>query len=101
MIGGTVHAAFQRSAQKHRQRDFLCILPETAQQYGLQAATFTYGQSAAEIAGLTRDYARAGLRHGQRVGLMLENRPAMFFHWLGLNALGGSAGALNFDWRAA
>jgi acyl-CoA synthetase (AMP-forming)/AMP-acid ligase II len=32
---------------------------------------------------------------------MLENRPAMFFHWLAANALGASAVPLNSDWRTA
>jgi acyl-CoA synthetase (AMP-forming)/AMP-acid ligase II len=32
---------------------------------------------------------------------MLENRPAMFFHWLALNALGVSVVPINPDWRSA
>ena len=46
-------------------------------------------QAAPEIERLARwpTHARA-YGHGHRVGLMLENRPAFFFHWLALNALG-------------
>jgi acyl-CoA synthetase (AMP-forming)/AMP-acid ligase II len=31
---------------------------------------------------------------------MLENRPAMFFHWLALNALGVSVVPINTEWRS-
>lgn len=101
MVGGTVYEAFQRTLARHAGREFLSILPETAQHYGIEARSYTYTQAADEIALLARRYAAAGLRAGQRVGLMLENRPAMFFHWLALNSLGVSAVPLNPDWREA
>ncbi len=37
---------------------------------------------------------------GQRVGLLLENRPAFFEHWFALNALGVSVVPINPDLRA-
>src|SRR3954452_23611187 len=101
MVGGTVYEAFQRTLARHGGREFLSILPETAQHYGIEARSYTYAQAADEIATLANRYAAAGLRAGQRVGLMLENRPAMFFHWLALNSLGVSAVPLNPDWREA
>ena len=101
MVGGTVYEAFQRTLARHGGREFLSIIPETAQHYGIEARSYTYAQAADEIATLANRYAAAGLRAGQRVGLMLENRPAMFFHWLALNSLGVSAVPLNPDWREA
>jgi acyl-CoA synthetase (AMP-forming)/AMP-acid ligase II len=101
MVFGTVYDAFRRSAERHFDRDFLCIIPETAHHYGVEARAFSYGQAAREITELTEHYRRAGLGHGHRVGLMLENRPAMFFHWLALNSIGVSAVPLNCDWRGA
>jgi len=101
MVGGTVYEAFQRTLERHGDREFLSILPETAQHYGIEARSYTYAQAADEIAMLADRYAAAGLGPGQRVGLMLENRPAMFFHWLALNSLGVSAVPLNPDWREA
>jgi acyl-CoA synthetase (AMP-forming)/AMP-acid ligase II len=101
MVSGTVYEAFQRTLARHGNREFLSILPETAQHYGIQARSYTYAQATDEIAALARRYATAGLRTGHRVGLMLENRPAMFFHWLALNSLGVSAVPLNPDWREA
>lgn len=101
MVSGTVYEAFQRTRERHGDREFLSILPETARHYGVEARSYTYAAAADEIAALAERYASAGLSTGHRVGLMLENRPAMFFHWLALNALGASAVPLNTDWREA
>jgi len=101
MVSGTVYEAFQRTLARHADREFLSILAETARHYGIEARSYTYGEAAKEIATLAQRYAAAGLRSSHRVGLMLENRPAMFFHWLALNSLGVSAVPLNTDWREA
>lgn len=101
MITGTVYDAFRRSAERHPDRNFLCVLGETARYYGIDARTYPYGQVGQEIQQLTARYRGAGLQQGHRVGLMLENRPAMFFHWLALNSLGVSVVPLNSDWREA
>jgi acyl-CoA synthetase (AMP-forming)/AMP-acid ligase II len=101
MVSGTVYEAFQRTVERHGDREFLSILPETAHHYGVEARSYTYAAAADEISALAQRYAAAGLSTGHRVGLMLENRPAMFFHWLALNALGVSAVPLNTDWREA
>ena len=101
MVTGTVYDAFLRTVERHYDRDFLCVLPDTARHYDIEAQTFSYRQAAGEIAELAGKYRRAGLRHGHRAGLMLENRPAMFFHWLALNSLGVSVVPLNSDWREA
>src|SRR4051812_26399411 len=101
MVSGTVYQAFQRTLARHGNREFLSILPETAQHYGITARSYTYAQAAIEMATLAQRYANAGLRQSHRVGLMLENRPSMFFHWLALNGLGVSVVPLNTDWREA
>ena len=46
-------------------------------------------------------YAQAGYGPGHRVGVLLENRPAFFTHWLALNALGVSIVPIHSDLRAA
>jgi acyl-CoA synthetase (AMP-forming)/AMP-acid ligase II len=97
----TVAAAFVESAVRHPRRPFLFVLPETAHAYGIDAGTITYLQASETIAGLRDDYARAGYGGGHRVGLMLENRPAFFFHWLALNALGVGVVPLNPELRPA
>jgi acyl-CoA synthetase (AMP-forming)/AMP-acid ligase II len=80
--------------------EFLQILPQTAQSYGIEACAYSYEQTLAEVAALQAAYASAGLGNGQRAALMLENRPAFFFHWFALNALGVSVVPLNPEWRS-
>ena len=96
----TVHQAFRRSATIYADHDFLCVLPETAAKYQIEPRTYSYTDAAAEVAELEAQNRDADLGHGHRVGLMLENRPAMFFHWLALNALGVSVVPINPEWRS-
>ena len=77
------------------------MLPETARHYGIESRSYSYAQTLHEVERLRAQYAAAALGHGHRVALMLENRPAFFFHWLALNALGVSVVPLNPEWRAA
>jgi acyl-CoA synthetase (AMP-forming)/AMP-acid ligase II len=100
-IRGTVQQGFQSSAEKYARNEFLCVLPGTAREYAIEPQVWSYEQAAREVARLQRLYVAAGIGHGHRVGLMLENRPAMFFHWLALNALGASAVPINTEWRSA
>ena len=83
----------------HGAQPFLCILPETAEAYGIAAGELAYG--APPRPSLRAAYARAGYGHGHRAGLLLENRPAFFLHWFALNALGVSVVPINPDLRAA
>ncbi|MGB3434652.1 AMP-binding protein [Achromobacter sp.] len=97
----TVHQAFRDTAARYGAQPFLCILPETAQAYGIAAGELAYAQAAEAIETLRAAYARAGYGHGHRAGLLLENRPAFFLHWFALNALGVSVVPINPDLRAA
>jgi acyl-CoA synthetase (AMP-forming)/AMP-acid ligase II len=98
-VTGTVHQAFRQSATQHSKGEFLSVLPETAAKYQIEPRAYSYADAAAEVAKLEALYRAADLGHGHRVGLMLENRPAMFFHWLALNALGVSVVPINPEWR--
>ena len=100
-VSGTVYEAFRRAAEAHAARQFLCVLPQTAARYTIEARTWTYRQAAHEVEILGRRYREAGYGHGHRAGLMLENRPAFFFHWLALNALGVSVVPISTEWRRA
>lgn len=97
----TVFDAFRHAADHHGPRPFLQTLPETAAIYGIDAGTITYAQAHAEVTLLSRHYRQAGYGHGHRVGLLLENRPAFFMHWLALNALGVSVVPISSEMRAA
>jgi len=100
-VSTTVHQAFLDTASCHDARPFLCILPETARAYGIEAGELSYAQAADAIETLRAAYARAGYGHGHRAGLLLENRPSFFLHWFALNALGVSVVPINPDLRAA
>jgi acyl-CoA synthetase (AMP-forming)/AMP-acid ligase II len=98
---GTVYQAFRATASRYPGNDFLCVLAETAAKYSIESRTYTYADALREVADREREYRAAGVGVGDRVGLMLENRPAFFFHWLALNALGASVVPINPDWRSA
>ena len=97
----TVADAFFETVQRWGTRPFLEILPETARAYGEQPGTMTYEQAAVEVTALAARYRQAGAGAGHRVGLMLDNRPAFFLHWLALNACGAGVVPLNPDLRPA
>jgi acyl-coenzyme A synthetase/AMP-(fatty) acid ligase len=97
----TVFAAFAATATRHSGNPFLCVLPETARAYGIDAGELRYGEAAAQIAQLRTAYRKAGYGHGHRVGVLLENRPAFFLHWFALNGLGVALVPINPDMRAA
>ncbi len=96
-----VYDVFVRAAQRYPRHDFLCTLPETAQQYGIAPVTITYQQALQQVDHLQQRYRECGVTAGQRVGLLLENRPAMFLHWFALNALDVSVVPINAEWRRA
>ena len=48
----------------------------------------SYAQVLASSDELKALYASTGLKVGDRVAILLENRPQFFFHWFALNALG-------------
>lgn len=97
----TVYQAFRDTASQWRNRPFLCVLPETAEMYGIKAGELTYAQAADAVDALRYAYEKAGYGNGHRVGLLLENRPAFLLHWFALNALGVSVVPINADLRAA
>jgi acyl-CoA synthetase (AMP-forming)/AMP-acid ligase II len=97
----TVHGAFTRVAARRGDADFLCVEAVTAAAYGIDAGARTWREVAGEVERLRAAYAQAGYGHGHRVGLLLENRPAVFTHWLALNALGISIVPIHADMRSA
>jgi acyl-CoA synthetase (AMP-forming)/AMP-acid ligase II len=97
----TVAGAFDAAARTWPDHPFLCVLPETAGIYGIDAGEIGYGAAAKRVYELRAAYARAGFGHGHRVGLLLDNRPAFFLHWFALNGLGVSVVPINADLRSA
>ena len=75
-MSATVHQAFRDSAARHGAQPFLCILPETAEAYGIAAGELAYGAAAEAIETLRAAYARAGYGHGHRAGLLKTAPPS-------------------------
>lgn len=100
-MANTVYQAFALATVRWAKQPFLCILPETAEIYGIAAGELRYAEAAERIEALRSSYAAAGYGHGHRVGILLENRPSFFLHWFALNALGVSVVPINPDMRAA
>src|SRR5262245_31171741 len=97
----TVYEAFARAAARHGERPCLAVLPQTAKTYGIAAGELSYSQALVRIHELIEAYRGQGYGHGQRVGLLIENRPAFFLHWYALNALGVCLVPINPDLRSA
>src|SRR5450432_3259270 len=97
----TVYDAFVRIARRRGDADFLFVEPVTAAAYGIDAGARSWREVAGEVERLRGLYAQAGYGHGHRVGLLLENRPAFFTHWLALNALGISIVPIHADLKSS
>lgn len=97
----SVFAAFDATAKRYPKRAFLNVLPETADIYGIAAGEMTYAEAAGQVSELRTAVRDADYRAGQRVMLLMENRPAFFLWWLALNGLGLSVVPVNPDLRAA
>lgn len=95
----SVHDAFAATARRWPERPFLNVLPETAGVYQIDAGPLTYGDAMHQVTTLSAALAEKGYTRGQRVMLLMENRPAFFLWWLALNRLGLSVVPINPDLR--
>ncbi len=99
-LPGTDYDVFRATAGRCPDHPFLHVPASACAAYADGALEFSYAQALAEVAALLPCYRDAGLGAGMRVALLLENRPAFFFHWFALNALGVSVVPLNPEYRA-
>jgi len=96
----TPYQAFMARSQSDADAPFL-IAPAAAElPYARDGFRISYGETAAQIEAVKHAYAAAGYGHGARVGLLLENRPDFFAHWLALNGLGAAVFPINPDLQA-
>lgn len=95
----SVYAAFAATAARWPERDFLDVLPETAAVYGIDAGPLSYVTALQQADALAAALLAQGYAQGQRVMLLMENRPAFFLWWLALNKLGLSVVPINPDLR--
>lgn len=95
----TVYKRFTEVANTRGDAPFLYVLPETASAYSIEAGEISYASMAARIEEWVQRFRAQGYGAGQRVGLLLENRPEFLEVWLALNALGASIVPINPDLR--
>jgi acyl-CoA synthetase (AMP-forming)/AMP-acid ligase II len=100
-LPGTVYEVFRATAGRCPGHPFLHVPASACTAYAEGPLELTYAQALAEVERLIPCYRDAGLGPGMRVALLLENRPAYFFHWFALNALGVSVVPLNPELRPA
>jgi len=98
-MSSTVFDAFLATAEAAPDHAFLCAPPSPGRAYHPAGVEYTYAEVRAEALALRERYAAAGYGHGHRVGLLFENRPEFFFHYLALNALGVGIVPINPDYR--
>lgn len=89
----TIFATFVRAARHWPDRPFLHAPSEALG--GGSAISLTFGQVAGRVSELMGRYGDAGYGGGHRIGLMLDNHPDFFVHFLAFNALGASIVPLN------
>ena len=82
----SVYQQLEQSAELFGDRPFLHF-PAIALG-GQESIDASYAQVLAATNSLKMQYADSGLMVGDRVAILLENRPEFFFHWFALNALG-------------
>jgi acyl-CoA synthetase (AMP-forming)/AMP-acid ligase II len=93
----TPYQAFVSRAQKNPLAPFLLAPAAAELPYARDGFRCSYGETTAQVEAVKRAYADAGYGHGARVGLLLENRPDFFVHWLALNGLGAAVFPINPD----
>jgi acyl-CoA synthetase (AMP-forming)/AMP-acid ligase II len=97
----TAFEAFANSTAAGPERSCICLTSRPGRAYYPEGTDWTYAQVMREVSALREIYRRAGYGVGHRVGLLLDSRPEIVFHWLALNALGASIVPLNPEYRAA
>ena len=97
----SVFETFTQTAARWPDRPFLNVLQETAKIYGIDAGEISYVEALALIQRYVAQIEAAQYSKGQRVMLLLENRPSYFLWWLAFNALGISVVPINPDLRKA
>ncbi len=101
MTSETVYTRFSGTAARRGAAPFLHVLEETAGIYDIPAGDITYADMVARVGAWRQKFADAGYGAGQRVGLLLQNRPVFLEIWLALNGLGASVVPINPDLRLA
>ncbi len=91
------YEAFAAQASANPDATFLAAPAAAELDYAPDGFAHPYGAFADEVATLAAAFAANGYGAGMRAGLLLENRPVFFRHWMALNAIGVSIVPINPD----
>jgi acyl-CoA synthetase (AMP-forming)/AMP-acid ligase II len=92
-----IHERFRQMAERFPDRDFVATPPNPERHYAPAGVTRTYADAARHVDALQTIYAGAGLGHGHRVALQVENHPDFYLHRMALHRLGTTLVPLNQD----
>lgn len=91
----SVAGLLRQQAEQFADHDML-VLPKSVQAlWPAEPACLSYAAMQAAVSSLSEQYVSAGYGAGDRIALLLENRPAHFLHWLALNAIAISVVPVN------
>ena len=97
----SVYAAFTAAVESTPDNPFLCVTEEVAKAYAIRAGDISYVAAYGLLSQLKDQYQTAGYGRcddaPDRIALMVDNRPAFFYHWFALNALGASVVPINSE----
>lgn len=89
----SVYNQFALTAKRFSERPFLHI-PSVALG-GESCIDFTYNEMLLAVNSKQREYQHVGIKQGDRVALLLDNRAEFFIHWFALNSLGACVVPVN------
>ena len=95
----TIGNTFLQCAEAFGDNAFLAVPSNSARSYHPGGHELSYAAAARQVRALIQHYASAGYGLGQRIALLLDNRPEHLLHKLAMNALGICCVPLSSDHR--
>ncbi len=92
-----IHDRFRQMGERFPDRDFVATPANPERHYAPEGITRTYADATRRVDAIEAIYRAAGLGHGHRVGLQVENHPDFYLHRMALHRLGTTLVPLNQD----
>jgi acyl-CoA synthetase (AMP-forming)/AMP-acid ligase II len=92
-----IHDRFRQMGERFPDRDFVATPANPERHYAPEGISRTYAEATRRVDAIEAVYRDAGLGHGHRVGLQVENHPDFYLHRMALHRLGTTLVPLNQD----
>ena len=92
-----VHEVFREMCERYPDNLFVGTPPNPERAYAPEGVERTYADAARRIVAIAEIYREAGLGHGHRVAMQIENHPDFYLHRMALHQLGTTLVPLNLD----